>query len=245
MAPKVNCNPQKLATIQSWFRQSKTVWNLKELEKQLPSVASINGMQTKDYIQSLQDDNKISCEKIGSGNWYWDFQTERAKKTKSAFAALEAECERVAAINLEFEKQLNEQATILQAEMDAAEFEGPSRPELEIRKLDVAAEIEAYRLQVASYKKNDPTELENERRALRVDFDEAEMATEDIYALESWFKKQGAEALVETFPEQYYTPLDQWNEEEGQLKEEELDSEVFDQSITLGSPEFVESLFAL
>lgn len=198
-----------------------------------------------DYIQSLQDDNKISCEKIGSGNWYWDFQTERAKKTKSAFAALEAECERVAAINLEFEKQLNEQATILQAEMDAAEFEGPSRPELEIRKLDVAAEIEAYRLQVASYKNNDPTELENERRALRLDFDEAEMATEDIYALESWFKKQGAEALVENFPEQYYTPLGQWNEEEGQLKEEELDSEVFDQSITLGSPEFVESLFAL
>jgi hypothetical protein len=31
----------------------------------IPSVASINGMAVKDYLQALQDDSLISAEKIG------------------------------------------------------------------------------------------------------------------------------------------------------------------------------------
>jgi hypothetical protein len=46
-APKVNCNPQKLASIITYFQKSRTVHSIKDLEKQLPSVASINGMQVK------------------------------------------------------------------------------------------------------------------------------------------------------------------------------------------------------
>ncbi|KAH9221616.1 meiotic nuclear division protein 1, partial [Leptodontidium sp. 2 PMI_412] len=55
------------------FRESMNVFTLKELEKTLASVASIHAMQVKEYLQSMQDENLIRVEKIGSGNWYWCF----------------------------------------------------------------------------------------------------------------------------------------------------------------------------
>lgn len=44
---KVNCNPLKLTSIVSYLQRTRTVHSIKELEKVLPSVASINGMQVK------------------------------------------------------------------------------------------------------------------------------------------------------------------------------------------------------
>lgn len=176
-----------------------------------------------DYIQSLQDDNRISCEKIGSGNWYWSFPSEQAKNVESAYAAAEAEFDRVNATTLELKNKLDERASAIQAEMDAAESDGPDRGELETRKLCLTEEIENARKESGSYKYCDPTELENMKKDLRADYDFAEMATDDIYSMESWFKKQGADEAVQSFPEQYYKPLDQWNEEEGGFNEETLD----------------------
>lgn len=73
----------KQALILAWFHKTAIAHSIKDLEKALPSVASINGMQVKDYLQALSDDNKIRVEKIGSGNWYWSFPSEE-KKTKEA-----------------------------------------------------------------------------------------------------------------------------------------------------------------
>lgn len=44
---KITCNPQKLASIVSYLQRSRTAHTIKDLEKHLPSVASINGMQVK------------------------------------------------------------------------------------------------------------------------------------------------------------------------------------------------------
>jgi len=46
-APKVNCNPVRLASIVTYLQKSRTAHTIKDLEKQLPSVASISGMQVK------------------------------------------------------------------------------------------------------------------------------------------------------------------------------------------------------
>lgn len=43
----MNCNPIKLASITTYFQKSRIAHNIKDLEKHLPSVASINGMQVK------------------------------------------------------------------------------------------------------------------------------------------------------------------------------------------------------
>lgn len=80
-APKTTINPQKQAMILAWLQKTALAYSLKDLEKLLPSVASINGMVVKDYMQSLQDDSLIESEKIGNGNWYWSFPS-KAKRTK-------------------------------------------------------------------------------------------------------------------------------------------------------------------
>lgn len=46
-APKTNCNPVKLASVITYMQKSCVAHSIKDLEKQLPSVASINGMQVK------------------------------------------------------------------------------------------------------------------------------------------------------------------------------------------------------
>ncbi|KAI5290254.1 hypothetical protein KEM55_008633, partial [Ascosphaera atra] len=70
---------------------SRTCHTLKDLEKTLPSVASINAMQVKDYIQALHDENKIHVEKIGSGNWYWAWANEEKTQLVKIKDGLEAD----------------------------------------------------------------------------------------------------------------------------------------------------------
>ncbi|KAL2818506.1 meiotic nuclear division protein 1 [Aspergillus cavernicola] len=61
----------------------------------IPSVASINGIQVKDYIQELTDDGKIRVEKIGSGNWYWCFGGDEKKERERQLGQLRRDVERV------------------------------------------------------------------------------------------------------------------------------------------------------
>ncbi|KAL4804441.1 meiotic nuclear division protein 1 [Aspergillus unguis] len=63
----------------------------------LPSVASINSIQVKDYIQELTDDGKIRVEKIGSGNWYWCFGGDEKKERERQLSQLRKDVERVRA----------------------------------------------------------------------------------------------------------------------------------------------------
>ena len=43
----MKCNPLKLTSIITYFQKSRVAHNIKDLEKHLPAVASINGMQVK------------------------------------------------------------------------------------------------------------------------------------------------------------------------------------------------------
>ncbi|CAK1367988.1 unnamed protein product [Cercospora beticola] len=211
MAPKTNCNAQKLNTIQTWLRKSRSVWSIKELEKQLPSVGSINGMQVKDYVQALQDESKISCEKIGSGNWYWAFQSERAKNSENKLATAQAEFEKIAASVEDFKQKLDARAEEIQKEMDADE--GESREELTSRTKELETDVSGLKKQLEAFSGNDdPTMLEQMQKETCADYALAEMITEDVYAMESWFKKQGAEDMVATFPETVYGGEYDWEE---------------------------------
>lgn len=83
-APKIQPNTQKAATILAWFHKTAQAHSIKDLEKTLPQVSGVNGMQVRDYLQALSDDNKIRVEKIGSGNWYWSFPSDEKKTTQAA-----------------------------------------------------------------------------------------------------------------------------------------------------------------
>ena len=64
-------------------------------------MASINGMQVKEYIQTLTDENLVRVEKIGSGNWYWCFGSDEKKARE---AQLDRVCREVEKVRASYEE---------------------------------------------------------------------------------------------------------------------------------------------
>ncbi|EHL00360.1 putative Meiotic coiled-coil protein 7 [Glarea lozoyensis 74030] len=91
MPPKILPPAAKQSKILDFFRTTTSVYTLRELEKCLPGVAGINGMQVKEYLQALSDENLIRVEKIGSGNWYWCFVSEERKRREGVLKGLKNE----------------------------------------------------------------------------------------------------------------------------------------------------------
>lgn len=108
MAPKVTTNAAKQALVLAWFHKTAAAYSIRDLEKALPSVASINSMQVKDYLQSLSDDNKIRMEKIGSGNWYWSFPSEEKRAKEASLEKAQEEHDKAAAIVDELQAKIDE-----------------------------------------------------------------------------------------------------------------------------------------
>ena len=117
-APKTTVNVQKQATILAWFHKTALAYSLKDLEKLIPSVASVNGMAVKDYVQALTDESLIQSDKIGSGNWYWSFPSEAKKKMETTLAKAQEEYDKANATVSEL------QAKVDQADAAQAEDEG-------------------------------------------------------------------------------------------------------------------------
>ena len=107
-APKSQPNAQKAAAILAWFHRTAQAHSIKDLEKTLPQVSSISGIQVKDYLQALSDDNKIRVEKIGSGNWYWSFPSDEKKAKDAALSKAQDEYSKANAIVFELQSKVDE-----------------------------------------------------------------------------------------------------------------------------------------
>ena len=180
---------QKL--VLSYFHQSGTAHSIKDLEKALPSIASINGMQVKEYLQALSDDGKIRVEKIGSGNWYWSFLSEEKRSTEKLLETLTTERDKVV-----------KAVEGLRAKMDAArraredghngggdddDDEGHDRQSLTTSQVALQREVDDLRVELALYQDHDPTELARKRQEMMSSRASAERWTDNIYALEGYY----------------------------------------------------------
>ena len=93
-APKGPSKGEKLSLIFRYIRSSRTCHTLRELEKSLPSIASINSIVVKDLVKDLTDEGKLKVEKIGTGNWYWSFGDDDKKLKELEVAKLKEEVEK-------------------------------------------------------------------------------------------------------------------------------------------------------
>ncbi|KAJ5094328.1 GAJ protein [Penicillium angulare] len=93
MPPKLS-KADKQTLIVTHLQATGTCHTLKDLEKILPSVASINSIQVKEYIQTLTDENLIRVEKIGSGNWYWSFGSDAKLERERQLNRVQTEVEK-------------------------------------------------------------------------------------------------------------------------------------------------------
>ncbi|KAL5339499.1 meiotic nuclear division protein 1 [Aspergillus crustosus] len=185
MPPKLS-KSAKQGLIVSHIRSTRTCHTLKDLEKMLPSVASINGIQVKEYIQELTDEGQLRVEKIGSGNWYWCFGGDEKKERESQLAQLRKDVERV-------------QASSKRAETDLAvrrkqrDKEGASAEELEaLMERKKGLEMERNRL-LAEWTAASTTGEGKGVRQMKEEIEQSRQQalvwTDNIYMLEEYVKK--------------------------------------------------------
>ncbi|RDW64101.1 hypothetical protein BP5796_10603 [Coleophoma crateriformis] len=145
-----------MARLVEWFRDTAGVYNIKELEKAFTTVAGVNSMQTKDYIQNLVDENHIRCERIGSGNWYWAFASDAKKSKDNVINNLKNEEQTLSTSIGETQAQLDQETALRRGEDEALEAQGTSRDKLLQHHEALTKEHEALDKELATYHDNDP-----------------------------------------------------------------------------------------
>ena len=153
--------------------------NIKELEKVLPSVASINGMQVKDYLQALSDEGQIHVEKIGSGNWYWSFLSEEARTRSDALAKLREEKDKLDAAVRELDCKVKEAS-------EKREGEDGGRHDLVSIRSMLQEEMGTLSGELEQYRDGDPGEVVRKRDEVKRLREKAERWTDNVGLLEGW-----------------------------------------------------------
>ena len=166
-------------------------------------MASINGMQVKDYLQALSDEGKIRVEKIGSGNWYWSFLSEEKKSRDSTLETLKDELVKVEGSLGELEEKVKEAS-----EKRGEDDEG--RGDLVNAKLELDGEVGSLKKELEGYKDSDPGEVESRRKEIKALQARAETWTDNIGILESYLlglfhgNREGLEEMKrEIYGEEY------------------------------------------
>nr|OQO23470.1 hypothetical protein B0A51_08717 [Rachicladosporium sp. CCFEE 5018] len=216
-APKTNCNPLKLASILTYIQASRVAHNIKDLEKHLPSVASINGMQVKDYIQALSDDSKIRVEKIGSGNWYWSFPSEEKQQVEENLTEAQAAHAKAEAVVAELQAKVLAAQEQQQADAEEEDEGGESREALTERKGKLMSELGGLRKELAGYGDANPTVLEVKRKEIGKFQPETETYTDAILNMDAWMMDVGGDEFMCGKRRELYG--DQLDEESCMLKE--------------------------
>ncbi|CEJ55639.1 hypothetical protein PMG11_01888 [Penicillium brasilianum] len=188
MSPKLS-KSDKLDLILTHLRATSTCHTLKDLEKVLPSVASIHSIQVKEYIQTLTEENKLRVEKIGSGNWYWSFGSDERHDRERQLARVTAEVEKARKSCTDTEADLAAETMQRQREVDDASCDA-ERETLQGKKADL--QEETRRLRAAETSATDSVNnkgVQQLRTELAEFRQQALQWTDNIYVLEEYLRK--------------------------------------------------------
>ena len=185
-APKTLPPVAKQALVLSYLRNSNTTHTLKELEKTLPSVASINGMQVKEYMQALSDEGQIRVEKIGSGNWYWSFLSEEKRVREYTLTQLREEKEKIQKCMEELERKVE-----VAAKEKDEEGNGQDGERDELLKLfdEDKNELDSLKTELGNHKDGDPEEVVRKKADVESLKLRAARWTDNIYCLEGYLRE--------------------------------------------------------
>ncbi|KAJ5480666.1 hypothetical protein N7539_006560 [Penicillium diatomitis] len=214
MPPKLS-KSEKLNLIVAHLKSTGTCHTLKDLEKSLPAVASINSIQVKDFIQELIDENKIRVEKIGSGNWYWCFDSDDRADRERHLARVRADVDKARKGCADAEAGLAAELAQRQQDSDDSSCDA-ERAILQAQKTHLQEEIrrlcKAESSAVGSMDRKGASQLQTELEDHR---QQALRWTDNIYILEEYMRKLagGDRQLVDQLLRQCYG--DEYVEGEG------------------------------
>ncbi|KAJ5954728.1 hypothetical protein N7501_009007 [Penicillium viridicatum] len=205
---------EKQHLILTHLRATGTCHTLKDLEKTLPSVASINGIQVKEYIQALTDEGQLRVEKIGSGNWYWSFSSDEKHAQERHLGRVSMEVEKVRKSYADAEAALAAETMHRAEETDEHE-----RDSLMAKKAQLQMEIDRVRTTEAQL--SGPLNSLGSKGVKQAQEELAEFRqqalqwTDNIYILEEYLRKlaSGDRQIIEGILRECYG--DEYVDEEG------------------------------
>ncbi|CAG8736134.1 23926_t:CDS:2 [Gigaspora margarita] len=109
MSTKKLSAAEKRKRLEALFHETKTFYQLKELERLAPKRKGIVAQSVKDVLQDLVNDNLVSQDKIGTSNYFWSFPSSALQSRKIKIEELHEE------INKLKEKIADQQANIEKA----------------------------------------------------------------------------------------------------------------------------------
>lgn len=156
-------------------------------------MASINGMQVKEYIQSLVDENKLRIEKIGSGNWYWSFASDEVKERERELGVLRTEVEKVRGVCEEVEGRVAVLRTKRKTEGEEGEGLEEERNGLMRVKGELEREVGMLRRRTEEMRRG---QGRRSVAAMKPEIGElkqqTQMWTDNVYVLEEYVRKLAA-----------------------------------------------------
>lgn len=171
------------------LRNTGTCHTLKDLEKTLPSVASINGIQVKEYIQALTDEGQLRVEKIGNGNWYWSFTSDEKHDLERQLARVSEEVEKVRKACADVEAALAAEILRRGKETD----EEHERETLIAKKHQLQAAVDRVRTTEAQLSRSSNTLSSKGTKQVQEELagfqQQALQWTDNIYILEEYLRK--------------------------------------------------------
>ena len=146
------------------------------------------------------------------------FASEDKKTGERALAEAQSAHDKAAAVVNELKSKAAEARAQRQDEEDMLDNGGDSREDLVTSRSELDKEVKALQKQLAAYSDTDPTELERKKKEIEAFKGEAEQYTDEIYAMEGWFKKigQDEDGMKKMRLGMYGDEVD---EEEGMLRE--------------------------
>jgi len=206
--------------VQQWLQSTGVAYTLKDLEKALGPVAGITGMNVKPFLDRLQGENMVRVEKIGSGNWYWNFASDEKVKREDALRKARSEQEKLETAVQDLESKVAEATAARAEDEDEMLMEaGQDRDSMLNLHADLSKELDAARTELAGYSNNDPVEIERRKAKLVEDRVLLEALTDAIYSMESWFKQRigGDRAQMAGMKQRWYGT--EYDEEAGGLRD--------------------------
>ncbi|CAG8772789.1 7692_t:CDS:2, partial [Cetraspora pellucida] len=151
MSSKKLSAAEKRRRLEELFHETKTFYQLKELEKIAPKQKGIVSQSVKDVLQDLVNDNLVAQDKIGTSNYFWSFPSSALQSRTAKIEELQEEITKLKEKNADLQANIEK---ALDGRKDSAERASLLKTLAEAEALDKKNEEELKR-----YRECDPVTL--------------------------------------------------------------------------------------
>ncbi|XP_054707729.1 meiotic nuclear division protein 1 homolog [Uloborus diversus] len=173
---------EKRSRMLNLFYEKKDVFQLKELERIAPKEKGIVAQSVKEVVQSLVDEGLVDSEKVGTSVYFWAFPSKSVNTKKRRLTELKEKCD-------ELKKKLKG----LEQQIATAQCGRENNSEREKILKELAEHektVNEMKIKIDKYKDSDPEALELIKQDTEAYKEEANLWTDNIFAIKSWCKKK-------------------------------------------------------